>query len=141
MHRNCIFFLTLIGDVFSFFYCKRRFVQTNVTKLPLTKLSTHLLFPEGNYFLNSSFNINYTAGFLLLCWTTRDETEEISLKGFASPSLTLFLNSTQNALLCVKRVSVNTTPPLMDSAPTFDPQRIRVSVSMTAWPPFGQQRQ
>lgn len=43
MHRNCIFCLTLIRDSF-FFYCKRRLVQTNVTKLLLTKHNILLVF-------------------------------------------------------------------------------------------------
>lgn len=102
MQRNCIFCLTLIRDSL-FFDCKRRFVQTNLTKLPLTKRSFPLVWclQKGIIFC---FNTIYAAGFLLLCWTTWDEREELTYKTTAashcSNFLKFFLNSTQNTQSC-----------------------------------------
>lgn len=98
MQRNCIFCLTLIRDSL-FFDCKRRSVQTNLTKLPLTKPSFPLVWclQKGILFC---FNTIYAAGFLLL----RDEREELSYKTTATRHFDnfpkFFLNSTQNTQLC-----------------------------------------
>lgn len=83
MQRNCIFCLTLIRDSLFFLDCKRRFVQTNLTKLPLTKHSFPLVWclQQGILFC---FNTIYATGFLLLCWTTWDEREELSYKTTAT---------------------------------------------------------
>lgn len=72
MHRNCIFCLTLRRDSF-FFYCKRRLVQTNVTKLLLTKRNILLVFYLQKGFYSPLNNSIYTAAFLCLCWTSEEK--------------------------------------------------------------------
>lgn len=104
MHRNCIFSLTLKRDSF-FFYCKRRLVQTNVTKLLLTKHNFPLVFyfQTGILFsITASTQITPLVSFY--CAGLRRMKQKKSLLKTSTticfPNFLMFLNSTQNALLC-----------------------------------------
>lgn len=105
MHRNCIFCLTLISDSL-FFSCKRRLVQTNVTKLLLTK-HNFLLFSRREFFfffpLSITASTQFTALLSFACAGLMKE-KEISFKGnyiYLLPSFShVVLECNTNALLC-----------------------------------------
>lgn len=105
MHRNCIFCLTLIRDSL-FFYCKSRLVQTNITKLLLTKHNFPLVFYfQKGILFSITASTQFTPLVSFYCAGLRRMKQKISLLKTTTticfPNfLTSFLNSTQNALLC-----------------------------------------